>query len=126
MTVHSFTPEDRTMLNAVEKGLVSVTEAAIELHCSRTSIYHWLAQFGMSYPPQKHGRRTGSTNAHKRAIKKCVYCEILLSEAPEGYEGDLCNYCWEQLLDQLDGKRQPAYDDALLVALEDLVVRGAA
>jgi hypothetical protein len=56
----------------------------------------------------------------RRKEAKCVYCEIILERAPEGYDLDLCNWCWDWLLDTDYKHLDERYIDAALVALQEV------
>lgn len=92
---HILTRAQVNVLDAFERGDISLNEAAIELGRTTGVVRAWLMSLGMK-------RNLKPVRPHKPYKRKpiksllCTRCEILLSQAPIGRDG-MCGFCREEL-----------------------------
>jgi len=110
---HVYTQDEVAQLERFNDG-ATIKSIAEELGWGYQETVRRLQYLGI-YKPR-------NTSPQRRApLNKCAHCEIILTEAPEGYYLDLCNDCWDRLLDYFDnGQADPRFVDAGLVALQEV------
>jgi uncharacterized paraquat-inducible protein A len=92
---HIITRAQVNVLDAFERGEITLNEAALELGRTTGVVRAWLVSLGM----QRNLKPVRPHKVYKRKPERrllCPRCEILLSQAPLGRDG-MCGYCVREL-----------------------------
>lgn len=114
---HIITRAQVNVLDAFERGEITLNEAALELGRTTGVVRAWLVSLGM----QRNLKPVRPHKAYKRKPERrllCPRCEILLSQAPLGRDG-MCGFCVRELAEfPLIAVRVKAAEAAYVAAVD--------